>query len=203
MKNTNIKSLGVVLTLLFSVAGFNTGWTKNVEDKTKDAIDQVANFLKKGVDQLGEDLSAVQKYLDNYHWKGLVQDTASSNGVTLKYLNLNGHSKAVVVRPGERIEGNVLCNIDSSQCSSLQFYRVVLGLKGVGAQTTIGNELGLVAGESQEKFVLIAPKEPGLYQVRFKLVESLLEENALKSWVDGNGHEPDGTTTIGVILVKE
>ncbi len=202
MKNTKIRSLFILLTALFCVVSFNTGWAKKMDDKIKDAIDDVADFLKKGVDSLGDNLTAIQSYLDNYHWKGIVQDHAASGAASLKHLQLNGHRRAVVVRPGERIEGIVQCNIDSSKCSSLSLYRIVLGIKGQGAQTTIGNELGIGAGESLERFTLIAPTEPGFYQIRFRLVESLFESSALDAWVDHKGEEPDGTSTVGVILVK-
>lgn len=202
MKNQKNKLLVILFAVLFSVANVNTGWAKSVDDKIKGFIDDVSDALKNAVDAFGNNLAAIQNYLENYHWKGMIQDEAVSGAVTLKHLQLNGHSKAVVVRPGERIEGVVLCNLDREQCSSLSLYRVVLGIKGKGAQTTIGNQFGIVAGESLEQFVLIAPAEPGLYQIRFRLAEGLLKGTALNAWVDENGNEPDGTTTIGVVLVK-
>ena len=107
-----------------------------------------------------------------------------------------------MVRPGERIKGIVQCQVDRDQCSALSLYRIVVGIQGKGPQITIGNELGMTAGESLEQFDLIAPAEPGIYQVRFKLVEALFEQTAFEKWLDENGHEPDATTTIGVIVVK-
>jgi hypothetical protein len=202
MKNTKFKLLTFLLVILSVVAGFSSGWAKSVDGKVKDWIDDASEALKKGVDEVGNDISAIQNYLDNYHWKGVIQEKAQSGAVSLKHLEMNGHSKAVVVKPGERIEGVIQCDLDREQCSPLHLYRVVLGIKGQGAQTTIGNELGVVAGKSTERFTLIAPSEPGMYQIRFRLVESLLQSTALNDWVDDKGNEPDGTTTIGIIFVK-
>lgn len=201
MKNAKFKSWTVLLVLL-SVVSFNTGSAKPVDEKVKHFIDSASDTLKDAVDKIGDDFAAIQNYLDNYDGKGIVQGEAASGAATLKHLQLNGHSKAVVVKPGERVHGIVLCDLDGSQCSTFGFYRVVLGVSGRGGQTTIGNELGIAAGESLEKFDLIAPTEPGIYQIRFRLVESFLEGNALTAWVDENGNEPDGTTTIGLIIVK-
>ena len=116
-------------------------------------------------------------------------------------MQLNSHPKVVVVRPGERIEGVVLCGLDRDKASALSVYRVVLGIKGQGPQRTIV-KWGAVGGESIESFDLIAPPTQGIYQIRFRVVESLLEDSALNAWIDENGNEPDLTTTIGLIFVK-
>ena len=202
MRDKKIRSLFILLTALFCVVSFNTGWAKKVDDKIKDAIDDVADFLKKGVDAVGDNIEALQNYLDNYHWKGLIQDEAAVGPATLRHLQLNGHRRAIAVKPGEKIDGVVQCTLDSSRCSSLSLYRIVLGIKGKGPQITIGNELGAAARETLERFTLAAPQEPGIYQIRFRVVESLFESSALDAWTDERGNEPDGTTTIGIILVK-
>src|SRR5579872_1246374 len=148
MKNTMLRLANVVSIALLCIANFNSGWAEPASEKIKDFIDDVSDELKKGVDELEGDLIAIQDYLDHYHWKGLIEDEASSGPVTLSHLQLNGHSRAVVVKPGQRIEGIVLCNLDREKCSSLSFYRVVLGIKGQGPQTTVGNELGILGGET-------------------------------------------------------
>ncbi len=147
-------------------------------------------------------MSAIQEYLQNYHWKGLIQDHAASGIVTLSHLEMNGPHKAVMVKPGERIEGSVQCAFDPLNTSAFSLYRVVLGFKGEGGQTTICNCFGSLAGNTIENFVLIAPTEPGVYQVRFRVAEALLAKTAIMEWKDSNGEEPDGTTTIGLIVVN-
>jgi hypothetical protein len=202
MKITKFTPLIMLLISLFVVGNYNTGLTKNVDDKIQYFVTDVSDSLKKTVDKIGDDRVEIQNYLDHHYWKGLVREEATSGAVTLKHLQLNDHPKAVVVKPGEKITGIVECHLDREQCSALSLYRVVLGIKGQGAQTTIGNELGIVAGKTLEQFTLVAPTEPGIYQIRFKLVVSFFEENALHAWVDDKGNEPEGTTTIGIICVK-
>jgi hypothetical protein len=197
MKAANFKYLIYPMVVLSSATAF-----ADHRDKAKETVDSISDSIKRGIDHLGDDFDAIQRYLENYHWKGVIQEKASSGAVTLEKIRLNGHSKAVVVKPGERIEGSVKCILDRNQCSALSFYRVVLGIKGEGAQESIGNELGLMAGPSEEKFALIAPQEPGIYQVRFRLVDAYFKGNAFDAWEDDEGNEPDGTTTIGLIFVK-
>ncbi len=201
----NAKFLTVTTTCLIALLGvthFNSAWAKPVAEKVKEWIDEAGETLKKEVDDLGDDFKVIQDYLDNYHWKGVVADTATSGPATLKQLELNDHSRAVVVKPGERIEAEVKCNLDSEKCSVFGLYRIVVGIKGEGPQAVIGNEAGLLAGKSREKFTLIAPETPGMYQIRFRPVDALFKHSALHAWKDAEGNEPDGTTTIGIIFVK-
>lgn len=201
----NIKLASVVTACMIGFLGItfvNTAWTKSVEEKTKDWIDNQADALKRGVDQLGDDFDAAQDYLNHYHWKGVIEEEATSGPATLKHLELNGHSKAVVVYPGEQIEAQVECHLNPEQCSVFRLYRIVVGMKGEGPQAVIGNETGFFAGQSIEKFTLVAPDRSGIYQIRFRTVEALTKTGAIEAWVDKDGNEPDGTTTIGLIVVK-
>lgn len=202
MKNRRLNRLAIFATALLCIGSFNTAYAKHTKEKIKDAIDDAASSLKKGVEQIGENLSAIQDYLDKYEWRGMVQDEVISDPATLKHLQLNGHSRAVVAKPGERIECLVECSLDPLKCSPLHLYRVVVGIKGEGAQTTIANEFGLAARETLERFDLIAPAKPGVYEVRFKVVEAAFERSAIDAWKDAKGREPDATKTIGVIIVK-
>src|SRR5690349_20844261 len=166
MKNTKfISAATACLVALLVVTHLNTGWAKSVEDTVKDWIDDSSEALKKEVADFGDDFDAVQNYLGNYHWKGLIEEKATSGPVTLKHLELNDHSRAIIVKPGEKIEAEVTCNLDAKQCSVFGVYRIVIGIKGEGAQAVIGNESGLVAGKTREKFTLIAPDKSGMYQI--------------------------------------
>ncbi len=202
MRNIQRKSLVLGLTAFLSILNYNAGWAKSADEKVKDCLQDTQEVLRSSIDSLGDDLEAIQTYLDNYHWKGVVRDEVSSGPATLRNLQLNGHARSTIVKPGEKIHGSINCDLDRSKCSAVSWYRVILGIPGEGAKVTIGNELGLVAGVSQEEFSLSAPMEPGLYEIRFRLSESLLDGTMKSAWHDKKGHEPDATTTIGVILVK-
>lgn len=202
MKNKKIKVQTLLIATLLTAATPTLGFTSSFEDKTKDLIEDAAESFKRTIDTFGENFQTIQNYLDSYRFKGLIQDEATFGAVTLKHMKLNGHDKAVVVKPGERISAHVECNLDKHKCAAFRMYRVLVGIKGEGAQIAIGNELGVAATDSIEKFELVAPSAPGLYQIRFKLVKSLFKEPAMHYWLDEQGKEPDGSTTIGVIFVK-
>jgi hypothetical protein len=175
---------------------------KDVETKAKEYIDQSAGVLKKGIDKLGDDSAKIQDYVENYPWKGIIQDKASSGAETLSHLRLNHRGNVIAVHPGEKVEGKVICSLNSDLAHALSVYRVVIGLHGKGPQTTIGASLGVASGSSKEKFSFAAPSEPGIYQIRFRTADNYLESKALDAWVDENGKEPDASTTIGIIYVR-
>jgi len=204
MKNAKFMSAATTcLVVLLGVTHPDTGWAKSVEDTVRGWIEDGAEALENAVEELEDDFNAIQNYLDHYHWKGVIEDKATSGPVTLQHLELNGHSRAVIVQPGEKIEAEVKCSLDAEQCSVFDLYRVVVGIKGEGPQSVIGNELGLGVGKTSEKFTLIAPGKPGVYQIRFRSVlDAFFKETALHAWKDEEGNEPDGKATIGIIFVK-
>ncbi len=192
----------VVSLALLTIVSSNSAWA-NAEDKIKSGIDSAADTLKKGVDKAGDKIEDIQKYFDSYNWKGVFERTAVSGPTTVKNIHLNGHHRAIVVKPGERIEGMMKCKLDKQQTKDLRYHRILIGFKGLGPQTSIGQGVGYLAGnESKEEFVLIAPAKPGFYEIRFNPVEGYTEHEAMKKWTDDKGHEPDGTTTIGLVYVK-
>lgn len=191
MKNTKMI---VFLSTFISMVGINA---QSLDETIKHSIDEASDSLKAIIDECKDNYVRVQDYLDD-KWNHLVQEVALYDALTLKHLQLNGHSRVVVVEPGQKIKGSVVCSLDKSKCDPLTFYRVVLGVEDQKAQTTIGNEFGVFAGESLEKFTLVAPCEPGIYLLRFKLVQSLWEKTAMHSWEE---EAPDVTKTIGIIVV--
>jgi hypothetical protein len=175
---------------------------KDVDQKVKEFIDRAADNLKQGIDKLGDDMVKAQEYLENYAWKGIVQDRATSGAETLSHLKLNKRGNIVVARPGEVVQGKVVCSLDSEIAHTLHVYRVVIGIDGEGPQTSIGTSLGAYGGSSEEKFSLKAPMKPGMYQIRFRTTDNILESRALDAWIDEKGDEPGPSTTIGIIYVK-
>ena len=202
MKNAKFKTATFFLITLMSIGSVNTLRAHSHDSSVKEFFNDAKESLNKGIEKMGDNFEAIQEYLEDYSWKGIIQKKATSDAVTLKHLHLNEHSVAVIVKPSEEVEGVIHCHLDKEKCAPFGLYRVVIGLKGLGAQTTIGNELGIAAGKSKESFILTAPKKPGIYEIRFRLVDSYLKDDALSAWVDDKGHEPDATTTIGLIIVK-
>ncbi len=207
MKNEKIRSKRLLawvspLVVILCCAGGIQAHAENFDQKVRDLINQSADALKKGIDNLGDDFGKIQDYLENYSWKGIVQDHASSGVETLSQLKLNNRGKVLFVHPGETIHGEVVCSLNSEAAHTLNVYRVVIGLYGKGPQTTIGRTLGVYGGSATEQFSLTAPMEPGIYQIRFRTADNYLESKALDAWVDEKGNEPGASTTIGIIYVK-
>ena len=174
----------------------------NIEEKMKEAFHQSSEAVKKGIETLGDDFVKIQDYLENFSWEGIMPEKTSSGVQTLNNLKLNDHGRVIVARPGETVRGEVICLLDSDEATPLKIYRAVIGLYGVGPQTTVGTSLGAYGGSSKEEFFLTAPKEPGIYQIRFRAADNFLQCNALDAWFDEKGEEPNASTIIGIIYVK-
>ena len=173
----------------------------DIEEKIHQTIDDISDACKKAVEKLGNEVDAIQKYLENYSWKGVVQDQATSGDATLSHLKLNDHRRVVAVKVGEQIHGAVNCSLDAKKASFFSVHRVVIGLKGLGPQTAIYTNVGARGGESTEYFTLMAPNTPGFCQIRFRATDHFLESSALEAWYDDEGREPDASSTIGIIYV--
>lgn len=173
----------------------------STEHKIKKEIDSIAESCKSAVQELGSKVDDIQKYLDNYTWKGLIQDRVTFGPETLSNLKLNGHNRIAVVRRGEQIQATVNYTLDENKAAFFNNYRIVVGLKWLGPQTTFGRRLGVKLGETTESFTLAAPLAPGFYEVRFRAVDCFLESSALAAWYDDEGKEPDANSTIGIVYV--
>ena len=186
--------LATALIISHGISGI--AWGNNFGDKVEqfaeqlsDKLDQASesfnnNVIQKVIGQVGDNTTALQDYFDHYQWQGIIENEATCEMATLSGLTLEGHSRFIIAMPGQEINAQVKCALDKEKCSYLSMYRVLLGFKGQGVQTAIASSFGALAGESEEKFVLHAPSEPGLYEIRFKPVKGFLESDALKKWND-------------------
>src|SRR5579863_7687729 len=126
----NIRYVSTMTTCLIALSGMmysNTGWTKSVEHQVKEWLDDAVDSLKKGVDKIGDSFDEIQDYFDNYDWKGIVERKATDGPATLKYLELNDNAIATVVKPGQKIDAEVKCELNRDECSTFGMYRIVVG----------------------------------------------------------------------------
>lgn len=176
------------------------------DSKTDEFIDKASEQLKEALKKCGDKIDETQKYLQEYDWKGLIPKP-HSGAASITDATFNGKRVACVVKPGERIEGEVAVTLDPEAIKDMKYHRLVIGFNGIGAQTSFGVGAGvgyLVTDTAHnEKFTLIAPKEPGLYQVRFRPVAKTTDAEALTMWKDEQGNAPSASSTIGFIWVKE
>lgn len=204
MKNVQFSKLvtpiACVLTLLLGVN--SQLLAKDTETKIKDKIEDIAQDLKDLVGKAGDKIEDIQHSFDSYRWKGVLSGAITLGPVTLDDLKLEKHHRAMVARPGENLKCKISYKLDASQCSALDVYRVVIGYKGIGPQTTVGASLGVVDVETRERFDLVAPSQEGVYEIRARVVKGYTEDNAMRAWLDPQGNEPGSETTIGLIYVK-
>lgn len=220
MKNYTwkVKQSFVVLTAaLFVLGSSNLAYAKSTEDKIKSGIDSAAEGIKtgveksadaieaskesvkKGIKKCGEKIEDMQTYFRKKFHEQVTVGPATVSDVTF-----NGHHLATVVRPGERIEGELKCSLDKAQHKDIKYHSLLIGFKGRdNAETTVDIGRGIfIDNASKETFSLIAPSEPGFYKVRFRPIEGYIEHDVLKKWKDEQGNKPDSSTTIGLIYVK-
>lgn len=95
--------------------------------------------------------------------------------------------KVVYASPGEIIQGQADCV--NHRPTNVQ---VIVGFEGIGAQDGINSGC----------FNLIAPEQPGIYEVRFRYAEAHSLEDAIAYWwkVDST---PPWQATIGLVIVSE
>jgi hypothetical protein len=181
---------------------------EQIKDKFDESVDQIAASLEDATHnlqdelrQLGNNKNAISSTVKKYNWNQWIPDQAVYGPATLSNLKLSGGKKSVVARPGQQIEGEVVCNLDRKKCSALSLYRVVLGIKNQGGQTTVFNHFGLRAGKETDHFTLVAPKEKGVYEVGFRVVEAAREGTAIQSWDERDENGWGEPVVIGVIIV--
>lgn len=190
-----------LIIFMISALSMNLGWATNSEIKEK--VNQATETFRKGIEKCGDKVDDIQQYLRNYDYKGVIKDYVVSGPATVHHLTLNGDNRAVVVRPGERIEGIIKYKIDKERCKDIKYHRLLIGYKNLGPQTTVAAGLGYITDkENENRFTLVAPQKPGLYQIRFRSVENFTETEALKHWTDEDGNEPSIKKTIGIVVVK-
>lgn len=151
--------------------------------------------LKAALEKAGDKIEEMTKALEEYDWKGAYQDATSFGPISLSDTTINGHSRAKVVAPGEKLSCETTVWVNKDKMKDLKLQRILVGIKDLGPQTSFGIPSDK---EKKETFTLTAPTEPGLYQIRFRPVVGSNDQ-----WLDAEGKQPNFTYTIGVIWVKK
>ncbi|MBS0635638.1 MAG: hypothetical protein JSR37_09265 [Verrucomicrobia bacterium] len=155
------------------------------------SVDQLKAALEKAEDKIEE----MAKALQEYDWKGAYDKATTFGPVSLSDVTVNGNTRAAIVEPGQEIKCTATVHVDQEKMKNLKLKRVVVGINDVGPQTSFSISSNK---EQNETFTLTAPKEPGLYQVRYRPVI-----NDSSEWLDPEGKAPGFTYTIAMIWVKK
>jgi hypothetical protein len=149
--------------------------------------------------------SEAKQHLKNYFrecpWLGLITSEISYGPIKISEVNIHDGDKFAIVAPEEILNGSLKYKIKSKDLEVFHLYHLVVGIKKEGAQDCITHTLGFWNSKGKGSFTLVAPKEPGIYEVRFMLTDGLTCQAARNAWNEG-GKEPSNAATIGVVIVE-
>lgn len=124
----------------------------------------------------------------------------NSEYITLSNFNMNDQGKEVTIKPGTMINASINYDYHCPDCKENLGNQIIIGLAKRSAQACIYN--GRSDGQGIANFVLKAPAKPGKYEVRFRAVQTLDCNEALKApWNADNS--PTKETTIGMIVASK
>lgn len=121
--------------------------------------------------------------------------------ITVTNVRLGPAKQRVIVEPGQKIGCSFRYKIDSSQLELLNKTHLIVGLANVGAETCVKHTYGVLDSVGVAKFDLIAPLEPGEYEVRVASRSGDKCQDAFNTWTI-LGDEPSAFATIGIIQVQ-
>ncbi|CDZ81304.1 hypothetical protein BN1013_01840 [Candidatus Rubidus massiliensis] len=176
MKNLfNAKSILSATLVALSLATFNMAEAQSFEDK-------------------------ICAKLESCPYLGLVLDKVKCGPITIEDVRLNRHEKVAIVSPGETVKGKLRYEIDSDKLD-WNVHHIIVGLKDVGAQDCITHSFGFKDSKGKSTFELKAPKEKGVYEVRFSYAQAFTCEGARDTW-DADTDQPSSKATMGILIVE-
>ena len=141
----------------------------------------------------------LKKYANELPGKGIVSDSIKIEGIKLSDFKMMGGKKIISCDPSELIDCQVRYEIDKDQLSNTKIHYFLVGFHNEGPQETVKKCLGFMSDSGKAKFTLEAPKEAGIYQIRFTHGTGLIFEQAEDDWWE---NPPGANTTMGIVIVK-
>lgn len=178
--------------------------------KTNKIIFTLIAFVVISSVQLSTYAGSVQDYLDQVPGIGLILDEVNFNGVTLKNLKFEKNEesddlitdKYVITKPESEHFVYAEYEIDSEVLETLQFHHFIYGLHNDGPQDCLLHSFGLADAKGALLFKVVAPKKPGVYQLRFCHAEGYgtFEEVKDEWWKDDSA---TAKTIMGIVIVED
>lgn len=140
----------------------------------------------------------ISKWIKSSPWIGLIAKEVTFGPVTLKNLNLDGKGRLVFAKPGEEIKAVVKYKVNAEGLDSWGLHHIIVGIMNQDA-TCITHSLGIWDKKGETSFMIQAPKEKGLYEVRFDYQEALFCGEAIETWQKDS---PSAQATVGIIIVE-
>lgn len=140
----------------------------------------------------------LEKYANELPGKGFVSDEVEVEGIKLQNFKFMGGKKAVSCSPSDLIECQVDYETDKEEISAPKVHYFIVGFHHEGPQETIKRTLGFMSDSGTAKFSLQAPKEAGVYEVRFAHGTGITFDQASEDWWE---NPPESNTTMGIVIV--
>lgn len=119
--------------------------------------------------------------------------------VSLTNLSLNNQGSQITIKPGKTVQATLNYAYNCSKCKSDLGNQIIVGLAKRSAQACIYN--GGAQGQGTANFTLKVPAKPGRYDVRYRGLQAMDCNEALKAGWSAED-SPSKETTIGTITVS-
>lgn len=123
----------------------------------------------------------------------------NDRNVSLTDLNMNNQGNQITIKPGKTVQATLSYVYHCSKCKSNLGNQIIVGLAKRSAQACIYN--GGLQGQGMANFSLKVPAKPGRYDVRYRGLQAMDCDEALKAGWSAED-TPSRETTIGTITVS-
>lgn len=130
----------------------------------------------------------------------LEQERVEYGPIVVSHVRFNNRKHFSTVAPGQTIQCSFHYKLDSSQQDFLTKNHLIVGLKGVAAENCATHLYGVWDSSGTANFKLMAPLQPGEYEVRIAYRPGDKCEDALNSW-NVLKDEPGSFATVGFLRV--
>lgn len=148
---------------------------------------------------------------------GVGANAATYHEVEMKNANVKNQGTTAVVAPGETFGVSADYRFLKNQHHGC-IIQILVGYDGIGAETCIANALIYNnkfydhhplyfrnewhdITKKTVHFAMVAPEEPGTYEIRFRNGMAYLPSDALEYWTESEGNPP-AEATIATIIVE-
>lgn len=142
----------------------------------------------------------IKDYAKHIPGIGLISDSIAFDGIAISNFAFETNHKYIFVKANEEFNAEMDYAIDADAMSSLNLHHFIIGLQGDGPQDCVLHALGVRDSKGHATVTLTAPKNKGVYQVRFCHAVGLTYEQAKEAWWRGEGASAD--TIVGIVVVQ-
>lgn len=145
-------------------------------------------------------------------------DAAEYSGIAMTDVSIKNQGEIATVAPGETFGVHATYEFLWPR-ETHSIVQIIVGYDGIGAQTSIANGIVFPNGRYYDHhplffrhqkhditkksvdFALVAPQEPGVYEIRFRYAQAYLPHEAVAHWWNVD-QAPTAEATIGRIIVE-